>query len=100
MFAQGLVEETRKLLESGLRNNRNAMQALGYRQVIEHLCGERSLTDTIALVKTRTRRYAKKQMTWFRGQLSLRWLEVGSHEVPEQTVERLLELPGSAADRC
>lgn len=100
MFAQGLVEETRKLLESGLRNNRNAMQALGYRQVIEHLCGERSLTDTIELVKARTRRYAKKQMTWFRGQLSLRWLEVGAHEVPEQTVERLLELPGSAADRC
>ena len=42
------------------------MQAIGYRQVVEHLRGERSLPETIELVKIRTRQFAKRQLTWFR----------------------------------
>jgi tRNA dimethylallyltransferase len=52
------------------------MQALGYRQIVEHLGGERSLADTIELVKLRTRQFAKRQMTWFRGQLQLTWINI------------------------
>jgi tRNA dimethylallyltransferase len=52
------------------------MQALGYRQVVEHLHGERSLVETIALVKLRTRQFAKRQMTWFRRQLNVNWISV------------------------
>jgi tRNA dimethylallyltransferase len=78
MFRRGLVEETEQLLKRGLAENRNAMQAIGYRQVVEHLRGERSLPDTIELVKSRTRKFAKRQMTWFRGQLGVGWLEMGS----------------------
>jgi tRNA dimethylallyltransferase len=76
MFARGLVEETRRLLEQGLVQNKTAMQALGYRQVVEHLRGERSLPETIELVKIKTRQFAKRQMTWFRRQLDLRWIEL------------------------
>jgi tRNA dimethylallyltransferase len=42
------------------------MQAIGYRQVVEHLRGERGLSETVELVKSRTRQFAKRQMTWFR----------------------------------
>ena len=64
MFAHGLVDETRRLLDHGLEQNRTAMQAIGYRQVVEHLRGERSLPETIELVKIKTRQFAKRQMTW------------------------------------
>src|SRR5437899_10844379 len=54
MFEQGLVAETDELLKHGLAENRTAMQALGYRQVVEHVRGMRSLPETIELVKIRT----------------------------------------------
>lgn len=90
MFRLGLVEETRTLLAQGLGENPIALQAIGYRQVVEHLRGERSLADTIALVKRRTRHFAKRQMTWFRRQAALTWLELRSDEEPESVVERIL----------
>jgi tRNA dimethylallyltransferase len=74
MFRRGLVEETRRLLGQGLEQNKTAMQAIGYRQVVEHLRGERSLEETIELVKIKTRQFAKRQMTWFRRQLSMDWI--------------------------
>jgi len=80
MFARGLVAETRALLRRGLELNRTALQAIGYRQVVEHLRGERPLAETITLVKTRTRQYAKRQVTWFRRQLPVTWVAVGANE--------------------
>jgi tRNA dimethylallyltransferase len=74
MFARGLVAETGSLLQGGLAKNTTALQALGYRQVVEHLRGERSLAETIELVKIRTRQYAKRQLTWFRRQMKLDWI--------------------------
>ena len=85
MFARGLVEETRSLLARGLDKNPTAMQALGYRQVIEHLRGEHSLAETIELVKIKTRQFAKRQMTWFRRQLPVHWIEVA----PKATAEEI-----------
>jgi tRNA dimethylallyltransferase len=90
MFASGLVEESRRLLGEGLSENRTAMQAIGYRQVIEHLRGERGLRDTVELVKIRTRQFAKRQGTWFRGQLDLDWLDVSAEESPADTARRIL----------
>jgi tRNA dimethylallyltransferase len=74
MFRNGLVGETETLLQRGLEKNQTARQALGYRQVIEHLNGERSLAATIELVKIRTRQFAKRQLTWFRRQMNLEWI--------------------------
>lgn len=75
MFAQGLVAETQELLARGLEQNRTAMQAIGYRQVVEHLRGERSLAETIALIKHKTWVFSRRQRTWFRNQLEVKWLE-------------------------
>ena len=76
MFAAGLVEETRHLLKLGLEQNKTAMQAIGYRQVVEHLRGERSLSETIELVKIKTRQFAKRQATWFRKHANAQWIEL------------------------
>jgi tRNA dimethylallyltransferase len=91
MFARGLVEETRELLKHGLEENKTAMQAIGYRQVVEHLRGERSLAETIELVKTKTRQFAKRQLTWFRAQKNLEWVELKSDEPPEKVVQKICE---------
>jgi tRNA dimethylallyltransferase len=91
MFARGLVDETRELLQRGLAENKTAMQAIGYRQVVEHLRGERSLAETIELVKIRTRQFAKRQLTWFRRQLDPEWVELKPDEPLEEIVARLLQ---------
>jgi tRNA dimethylallyltransferase len=99
MFAAGLIDETKRLLGQGLEQNRTAMQAIGYRQVVEHLRGERSRLETIELVKVRTRQFAKRQLTWFRGQLDLDWLEVAPAEPAEVTAQALalrLKVGGAA----
>lgn len=89
MFALGLVGETRRLLELGLEQNKTAMQAIGYRQVVEHLRGERSLADTVELVKIKTRQYAKRQRTWFRGLPNVVMIEIQPSECAEDIVARL-----------
>jgi tRNA dimethylallyltransferase len=91
MFHQGLVEETRALLGAGLAKSRTALQALGYRQVIEYLRGERQLSETIELVKVRTRQFAKRQMTWFRRQMPLQWVQAEPTDAPETIVNSLLK---------
>jgi tRNA dimethylallyltransferase len=89
MFARGLVDETRELLQRGLERNRTAMQAIGYRQAVEHLRGERSLAETIEHVKIRTHQFAKRQLTWFRRQLAPVWIELKPDEPLEAVAANL-----------
>lgn len=91
MFQRGLVEETRQLLEHGLAQNRFAMQAIGYRQVVEHLREERSLNETVELVKIRTRQFAKRQFTWFRKYVPLEWIELTPASPVNEAVERIAQ---------
>ncbi len=98
MFAAGLVEEVRSLLAAEHGIGRTAAQALGYREVMAHLRGDADLPATIALVKTRTRQFAKRQMTWFRSLSECRWLSASE---PLDTVRvadeicRTMSEPGS-----
>lgn len=89
MFRDGLVEETERLLRQGLAGNRTALQALGYQQVAQFLAGQRPLDETIKLVKTRTRQFARRQMTYFRRQLPLTWVQVGSQTSGEEIATEL-----------
>jgi tRNA dimethylallyltransferase len=88
MFAKGLVAETEALLQRGLAKNLTALQALGYRQVVEHLHGERPLAETIELVKIRTRQFAKRQLTWFRRQMRLDWITLEG-QPPAATADKI-----------
>ncbi|MFO1515173.1 MAG: tRNA (adenosine(37)-N6)-dimethylallyltransferase MiaA [Verrucomicrobiota bacterium] len=90
MFAAGLVEETRQLRQRGLEQNKTALQAIGYRQVVEHLRRDRSLADTIELVKIKTRQFAKRQMTWFRKQANVKWVELQPGVSVPEMCEQLL----------
>lgn len=66
MIAEGLLEETRALMEEGVfEKNGTAAQAIGYKELLGYLRGAESLEDAIAELKTATRRYAKRQITWF-----------------------------------
>lgn len=80
MFEVGLLEEVAGLLEAGFSPDLQALQTIGYRETIEHLRGKRTLEETVCLVQRNTRRYAKRQLTWFRRYPSFRWvvLEEGS----------------------
>ncbi len=91
MFKNGLVAETERLLPFGLAANQTAMQAIGYRQVVEHLRGEHSLAATIELVKIRTRQFAKRQMTWFRRQARLTWVNCGPADGNGEIVRRITD---------
>ena len=90
MFKAGLVAETCSL-RSALEANAVARQALGYRQVIEHLQGERDLPDTVARVKSRTWQFARRQMTWFRKMTGTRSLNVMPDEAPKITAQRIVD---------
>jgi tRNA dimethylallyltransferase len=94
MFTRCLVEETHRLLEHGLSQNKTAMQALGYRQVVKHLRGKRSLPETIELVKIKTRQFAKRQMTWFRRHGNCDWIELK----PGNSFGKLLDC--LASEKC
>ncbi len=80
--------------DGGLRDNRTARQAIGYRQVLEHLDGGPGLAETVELVKARTRQFAKRQRTWFRNQMNCQPFECLAGESGEACCERLLGMLG------
>ncbi len=91
MFAEGFVEEVRELLAGGPLG-RTAAQAVGYREVIEHLKRRRDLAETIDLVKTRTRQFAKRQLTWFRGLSECRPVAMSEASATTAVVDAILQL--------
>lgn len=74
MFENGLIEETAALLQSGIPAEAKPMQSLGYKQAVGVLSGCYSLDQAIAECQTRTRQYAKRQLTWFRREADVHWL--------------------------
>lgn len=80
MFASGLVEEVRGLLNGGYMDSFSLKQAVGYKEVVEHIKGEISLDECRSLVKQNSRRLAKKQMTWFGRDTRINWLPVDNYD--------------------
>ena len=103
-FGEGdLVAEVRGLLASGVPAAANSLKALGYREVMAHLLGGEDLPGTVALVKRNTRRYAKRQLTWFRREPDVVWYAF--RERPEERFAEIvdaialrMEAPGESQD--
>ncbi len=76
MMEEGLLDEVKRLLSMGIRRNSTAMQAIGYKELIEYLDGECDLSSAIDKIKQESRRYAKRQLTWFRRNKDIKWVEV------------------------
>ena len=75
MIEQGLVEEVRSLLAAGYRADRPPLASIGYQQIAAHLRGEMSLAEAVELAKRESRRLAKRQLTWFRADPEIVWLD-------------------------
>ncbi len=71
MVEHGLIDEVKHLLEQGFSADLKSMKAIGYREIISHLAGETSSEEAIELIKRETRRYAKRQETWFKKEKSI-----------------------------
>ena len=76
MIENGLIEETKNILEKGFDENLNALNTVGYKEIISYLKEEITLERAVELIKRNTRRFAKRQMTWFRGDERIKWFEV------------------------
>ncbi len=81
MLAAGLVDEVRALRARGYGPDLKPMRALGYRQIGDYLAGRRTLDEAVAAIKTETRRYAKRQRTWWRGEREARWVDAAQARV-------------------
>lgn len=95
-FAAGLVEEVRGLLAKGVPAESNALGAHGYRRIVQYLRGERDLASAIEQTKLDVRHYAKRQLTWFRREVGVEWIEGfgNEHLVQERVSDRIKELLG------
>jgi tRNA dimethylallyltransferase len=87
MMALGFLDEVKELLKRGYGPHLKSMQALGYRHLVRYLRDGVSLTETLRTLKRDTRRYAKRQMTWFRKDLEIHWF----HPEEVQSITKLLE---------
>ena len=88
MLQQGLVEEIRALLDSGIPAKCTAMQAIGYKEFVAALQGCGSIAQAAEEVKKASRHYAKRQLTWFRRNKSMHWLIRQPEENPEEILAR------------
>ena len=75
MFNAGLTGEVKALLKAGLDPRANALNSVGYREMLPYLAGEVPLEETLDLIKRNTRRFAKRQLTWFRRWPEARWVD-------------------------
>ena len=87
MFARGLMDEVRALLESGVPDDCTAMQAIGYKEAVAALRGECSGEEARARIQQESRRYAKRQLTWFRRDREIEWHRFG----PEPNLDEALQ---------
>lgn len=76
MMEAGFVEEVRALLERGVSNRSGPMTALGYAEVVHHLRGLSTHEELVALIQRNTRRYAKRQLSWFRREPDMEWVNM------------------------
>ena len=87
-FAAGLVEEVRGLLDKGVPAEKSALGAHGYRRVVEYLRGERSLESAIEQTELDVRHYSKRQLTWFRREPGVEWVEgFGDEPIVQERVK-------------
>lgn len=91
MFSDGLVDEVRSLLEQGCTQNMPAMQGLGYKETIAYINGECTLDEAKDKIKRETRRFAKRQLTWFRREERIRWFDSGEYKTGDELAKAITE---------
>lgn len=88
MFEDGLVEEVKRLIRGRL--SQTAQQAIGYREIIDYLDGRYDFEEARRLLKRNTRRYAKRQLTWFRKDKRIKWIEIKPDDSKNHVVRKIM----------
>lgn len=93
MVSLGLIDEVKALLARGIRpcKEGGAMQAIGYKEIVSALEGELSMDEAVALIKQRSRRYAKRQWTWFRHDSRTKWFDWSEYPEERMLIDALVE---------
>ena len=102
MIADGLIEETNKILSSGFEENLNSLNTVGYREIIDFIKGRISLENAIYLIKRNTRRFAKRQITWFKEDKRIKWFnadEFSTSQIADKILEDFYERKNSNSIR-
>jgi tRNA dimethylallyltransferase len=92
MIERGLIDEVKRLSEMGFDRSLNSMQTVGYQEVFSFLDGEIDLEEAIHLLKKNSRRYAKRQLTWFKRDSRVRWFALSEGEDLTPIMNRIMEL--------
>ncbi|NYE58163.1 tRNA (adenosine(37)-N6)-dimethylallyltransferase MiaA [Carboxydothermus ferrireducens] len=92
MIEKGLIAEVKRLLQMGFKES-TAMQALGYKEIVQYLEGKITLDEAIYLIKRDTRRFAKRQLTWFRRDPRIKWFDSGKESL-EKITEKIITEAG------
>lgn len=92
MVEDGLIEEVRELLAYGCTSDMVSMQGLGYKEMIPYLNGSCSLEDAISILKRDTRHFAKRQLTWFRREKDVTWIEKNEFASEDEMLQHMLSI--------
>ena len=84
MLKNGLIEEVKGLLDRGYTKDMISMQGIGYKEIIKYFDGEYTLEEAIEIIKRDSRRYAKRQLTWFRRYEDAKWFEIDKFDSAEE----------------
>lgn len=99
MMKSGWPEEVRQLLEAGVSLQSQAMKAIGYEELAAYWQGNMSLEDAAASIKTRTRRFAKRQLTWYRRMPYIQWFDKEAYESDEALAQAVISRIEQTYDR-
>jgi tRNA dimethylallyltransferase len=92
MLAMGLIDEVNQLKKMGLTEKDNALNTVGYKEVLDHQNGKFDFDTMVEKIKTNSRRYAKRQLTWFRKDGRIVWLNIDEFETNEDLTNQILSL--------
>jgi tRNA dimethylallyltransferase len=79
MIKEGLFDEVKELYQEGYDNTYQSMQAIGYKEVIDYIERKTSKEEAVRLIKRNTRRFAKRQITWFKPDDRIRWFDISDY---------------------
>lgn len=89
MLTDGLIEEVRNLISKGYNKNLISMQGIGYKEIVEYLEGNIGLDETVNILKRNTRRFAKRQFTWFFRDANVKWFNISTINEIDSTVDSI-----------
>lgn len=92
MISNGLVEEVRSLIAGGISPDSVAMQGLGYKETVRYINGEISLDRLSELIKLGTRHFAKRQITWFKRERDVNWLNYEDYSNADDMLNKMIEI--------